>query len=340
MTISLASLGWDDAFAADFERLASRPRGPNELRPARVSRVDRGFCTALAADGPVRASFSGALLAGAASDPARLPCAGDWVIVRAWPDERMTAEAVLPRRTAIIRAAAGVEPQAQVLAANLDTVAVVEPMDPSPDLARIERLLALAYQSGARPIVVLTKADLAAAPEALAEQVAMASAGAKVFAASARTGRGLAPLKPFIAYGRTLGLLGPSGAGKSSLVNALAGATVMGTKALRADGRGRHTTTHRALIPLPDGGMVLDTPGVRLVGLYESAAGLERAFADIAQLAVGCRFRDCRHDREPGCAVRAAIDDGDLAPRRLASWKKLRKEQSLERARKIVIRRG
>ena len=135
-----------------------------------------------------------------------------------------------------------------MLAANLDTVAVVEPMDPSPDLARIERLLALAYQSGARPVVVLTKADLAAAPQAVAEQVATASAGAEVFAACARTGKGLQPLRPFIAYGQTLGLLGPSGAGKSSLVNALAGATVMGTKALRADGRGRHTTTYRALI--------------------------------------------------------------------------------------------
>src|SRR5690349_21181853 len=199
MTIDLASLGWDDAFVADFERLASQPRGPSELRPARVSRVDRGFCTALAADGPVRASFSGGLLAGAVSDPARLPCAGDWVVVRAWPDDRLTAEAVLPRRTAIIRAAAGVEPHAQVLAANLTTVAVVEPMDPSPDLARIERLLALAYQSGARPIVVLTKADLAAAPQAVAEQVAInagtASAGAEVFAASARTGKGLKPLQ-------------------------------------------------------------------------------------------------------------------------------------------------
>jgi ribosome biogenesis GTPase len=340
MTIDLASLGWDDAFVADFERLASQPRGPSELRPARVSRVDRGFCTALAADGPVRASFSGALLAGALSDPAALPCAGDWVIVRAWPDDRLTAEAVLPRRTAIIRAAAGVEPQAQVLATNLDTVAVVEPMDPSPDLARIERLLALAFQSGARPIVVLTKADRAAHPQAVAEQVATASAGAEVFAASATTGKGLKPLKPFVAYGQTLGLLGPSGAGKSSLVNALAGATVMRTKALRADGRGRHTTTHRALIPLPGGGTVLDTPGVRLVGLYESAAGLDRAFADIARLAAGCRFRDCRHDREPGCAVRAAIEDGDLPPRRLVSWKKLQREQSLERARKIVIRRG
>ncbi len=208
MTIDLSSLGWDDAFAADFERLASRPRGPNELRPARVSRVDRGFCTALAADGPVRASFSGGLLTGAVADPARMPCAGDWVIVRAWPDERLTAEVVLPRRTAIIRAAAGVEPRAQVLAANLDTVAVVEPMDPSPDLARIERLLALAYQSGARPVVVLTKADLAADPVAVAEQVAAASAGAEVFAASARTGEGLRPLQPFIGYGKTLGLLG------------------------------------------------------------------------------------------------------------------------------------
>jgi ribosome biogenesis GTPase len=337
MNIDLSSLGWDDDFAAECARLA---RG----EPARISRVDRGVCTALAAGGPLRATLSGDLLAAAAADPTTLPCAGDWVAVRTWPDRRLTMEAVLPRRTAIVRASAGEESFGQVLAANVDAVAVVEPMDPSPDLARIERLLALAWESGARPLVVLTKADLAANATAVAEQVAEAAAGAEVFAASARTGKGLKPLRPFIAYGQTLGLLGPSGAGKSSLVNALAGTTVMGTQALRADGRGRHTTTHRALIPLPGGGAVLDTPGVRQVGLFDAASGLDRAFADVTALAERCRFHDCRHETEPGCAVRVAVEDGELAPRRLASWRKLQKEhqkeRSLERARKIVIRRG
>jgi ribosome biogenesis GTPase / thiamine phosphate phosphatase len=334
MRIDLSSLGWDDAFAEARRRLSS----PGS--PARVSRVDRGVCTALSADGPVRASVSGSLLAAAAADPTALPCAGDWVLVRTWPDAKLTMEAVLPRRTAIVRAAAGEPPRGQVLAANLDAVAVVEPMDPSPDLGRIERLLALAWESGARPLVVLTKADLAADPEAVARQIGAAAPGVDVFAASARTRKGLKPLKPFIRYGQTLGLLGPSGAGKSSLVNALAGATVMGIQQLRADGRGRHTTTHRALVPLPGGGAVLDTPGVRQVGLYDSAAGLARAFADVAGLAARCRFHDCRHELESGCAVLAAVEAGELAPRRLASWRKLVKEQSLERARKIVIRRS
>jgi ribosome biogenesis GTPase / thiamine phosphate phosphatase len=265
MSIDLLSLGWDDAFAAEFDRRAGR--GRHELRPARVSRVDRGVSTCLSADGPLRASLSGGLLATAAADPTMLPCVGDWAMVRHWPDDRLTLEALLSRRTCMVGAAAGEESPGPVLAANLDTVAVVEPMDPKPDPGRVERLLAVAWESGARPVVVLTKADLVADPRAVAERVAAAAAGAEVIAASAKTGQGVPSLKPFIVDGQTLGLLGRSGAGKSSLVNALAGATVMATQALRGAVRGRPTTTHRALIPLPGGGAVLDTPGVRRVGL-------------------------------------------------------------------------
>jgi ribosome biogenesis GTPase len=331
MTIDLSALGWDDAFAAAY---ASRHDRPGQ-RPARVSRVDRGVCTALAADGPVRASLGGALMAQAARDPGALPCAGDWLVVRTWPDERLTAEAVLPRRTAIVRAVAGEESFGQVLAANVDAVAVVEPVDPSPDLGRIERLLALAWESGAKPLLVLTKADLAADPEALAGQMPGRSSGVEVHAVSARTGLGLDALRPLIGHGRTLGLLGQSGAGKSSLVNALAGAAVMQTQTLRADGRGRHTTTYRALILMPGGGAVLDTPGVRLVGMFDTALGLDRAFADVTDLAAHCHFQDCRHADEPDCAVRAAVEDGALSPRRYASWQKLQKEQMLASVRRM-----
>jgi len=329
MTLDLSCLGWDDDLAADY-----LPYDRPDQCPGRVARADRGVCTVLTGAGTVRASVAGALLAAAASEPVALPCAGDWVAVRRWPDERLTLEAVLPRRTCVVRRTSDKQSREQVLAANLDTAAVVEPMHPAPDLGRIERLLSLAWESGAAPLVVLTKADLAADPAAVADQVAESTPGVDVYAVSARTGAGLDAVRPLVAVGRTLGLLGPSGAGKSTLVNALAGATVMVTRKLRVDGKGRHTTAYRALVPMPGGGAVLDTPGLRAVGLLDADGGLDLAFADLAELAEGCRFRDCGHAGEPGCAVQAALDHGELAPRRLESWRKLRREVAYEQRRR------
>ena len=324
MTFDLLSLGWDDDLAAAYAHY-DRPH----RCAARVARVDRGVCTVLTAGGTLRATIAGSMLAAAARDPVALPCAGDWAVVHTWPDRRITIETVLPRRTAIVRAAAGPESVGQVLATNMDAAAVVEPMEPTPDAGRVERLLALAWESGARPLVVLSKADVVADPAAVAAQIAESAPGIPVYAVSARTGRGLAQLRTYVGFGRTLGLLGRSGAGKSSLVNALAGATVMTTQALRADGRGRHTTTYRALVPLPGGGLVLDTPGVRAVGLVDTSVGLELAFAEVTTLATRCRFTDCRHSAEPDCAVRAALVDGTLSPRRLENWRRLLAEQEL-----------
>jgi len=321
MTLDLSSLGWGDDLDSAYQ-----PFRRTDQMPARVTRVDRGVCTALGDAGTVRASVGGGLLAAAARDPLRLPCAGDWVVVRTWPDDRLTVEVVLPRRTAVVRAGAGRTDAPQLLAANVDTAAVVESVDPEPDLGRIERLLTLAFESGARPRVVLTKVDLVADPTAIAREVAEVSAGVRVVAVSATTGTGLARLRRWAPPGRTLGLLGASGAGKSTLVNALAGLPVMGVRGIRADGRGRHTTTYRALVPLPGGGAVLDTPGLRGVGLFDTVAGLDRAFADIETLARACRFDDCTHDAEPGCAVADALAAGRLNGRRLASWRKLRRE--------------
>lgn len=328
MSIDLTALGWDADRAAHVGRRTDR-------RPGRVARVDRGICTVLRPEGPVRASLGGGVLAAAASDLAALPCAGDWVLLASWPDGPVTVEAVLPRRTALIRRTAGKDASGQVLAANLDTAAVVEPVHPEPDAARIERLLSLAHESGAEPLVVLTKADLAADPEAVARQLAALAPGVPVLPVSAERGTGLEPLRRHVAPGRTLGLLGPSGAGKSSLVNALAGAQVMRTQTIRrSDGKGRHTTTWRSLLPIPGGGAVLDTPGVRAVGLLDGTTGLDRAFADIAELAVGCRYADCGHDAEPACAVRAALESGELPVRRWESWRRLQREVAYESRRR------
>ncbi|GIF61019.1 ribosome small subunit-dependent GTPase A [Asanoa iriomotensis] len=329
MTFDLASLGWDAAYSADLPVLDA------DVVPGRVARVDRGVCTVLCAGGPVRASLAGAVLAAASRDPARLPCAGDWVLVRAWPDDRVTLEAVLPRRTAIVRRTADKDASGQVLAANLDVAAVVEPLEPAPDVGRVERLLALAWDSGARPLVLLTKCDSVPDPAAVAADLARAAPGVEVLPVSSRTQMGLDLVRPLVAPGRTLGLLGPSGAGKSTLVNALAGAAVMATRAVReSDGKGRHMTTYRALVPIPGGGAVLDTPGMRQVGLLEGAAGLQQAFADVAELVAACRFADCRHEAEPGCAVRAALESGELSPRRWESWQRLAREVAYETRRR------
>lgn len=326
MTIDLTALGWDAA------RAVAARRG---RRPGRVARVDRGVCTVLCAEGPVRATLGGSVLAAAARDLTGLPCAGDWVLLATWPDGPVTVETVLPRRTVLVRRTAGRDASGQVLAANLDAVAVVEPVHPASDLARVERLLALVHASGARPLVVLSKADLTVDPAALARQLARIAPGVPVLPVSAERGTGLEPLRAEVAPGRTLGLVGISGAGKSSLVNALAGVEVMPTQAIRrADGKGRHTTTWRSLVPIPGGGAVLDTPGVRAVGLLDGADGLDLAFADVTALAAACRFTDCGHEVEPGCAVRAALETGELTARRWESWRKLQRELAFESRRR------
>lgn len=298
----------------------------------RVTRVDRGGCDVLTAAGPLRCTYGSAALI-------TLPCTGDWVAARHWPDDRVTVDAILERRTLLHRVVVTPgQSTAQPLAANVDVVLVVEGAVPDPDLGRIERLLAVAWESGATPVVLLTKADLAGTgTDVLLSDVAAVSAGVATHAVSAVTGAGIDAVRRLVEPGTSLVLLGASGVGKSTLVNALAGATVMPTRQLRADGKGRHTTVTRELIPLAGGGVLIDTPGLRSIGLNVASETVDRVFADIDELAVECRFADCVHSAEPGCAVLAAIEAGDLQERRLVSWRKLKREALYQQA-KVDVR--
>jgi ribosome biogenesis GTPase / thiamine phosphate phosphatase len=317
----LAQLGWDGDVAATYTAVAS----PDDLA-GRVTRVDTGVVTVLTAEGVLRASWGARLLAAVAEDPSAAPSTGDWVAVRRWPDDRTTIEVVLPRRTILRRAAASGRSEAQVLATNVDAVLVVVSLAVDPDLGRIERLVALAWESGAQPVVVLTKADLVGDAELVGQDVLDAAPGVPVHIVSATSGEGMSALEAYASIGRTLVLIGPSGAGKSTLANALIGADILRIGATRMDGKGRHVTVARELIPLRSGGVLIDTPGLRGVGLLDLDTGLQLAFPEIEALAARCRFSDCTHIAEPGCALLAAVEAGDLPARRLDSWHKLRKE--------------
>jgi ribosome biogenesis GTPase / thiamine phosphate phosphatase len=332
MSYDLSQLGWDELFAFSF-----RPYDRSDTVPGRVLRADRGVSTVLTADGVTRAGLGGSALLEAARDPSLLPCSGDWAVLRNWPDRRVTLELVLPRRTTLIRRTADKDSSGQVLAANMDTVAVVEPIFPEPNDARVERLLALAWESGADPVLVLTKSDTTRDPGAIARQLAALAPDVPVIPVSVPTGAGLDRLRELVTPGRTLALLGRSGAGKSTLANALAGTSVMPVQTIRdADGKGRHTTAFRQLVTVAGGGSVIDTPGIRGVGLLDTESGLDRAFADVIELAGHCRFDNCRHESEPECAVQAALADGSLPQRRLASWRKLHREVAVESRRRSV----
>ena len=255
------------------------------------------------------------------------PAVGDWVAVALRPSEgRATIHAVLPRRSAFTRKVAWSETKPQVVAANVDVVFVVCGLDANYNVRRIERYLTLAWESGAQPVVLLTKADLCDDVDPRVFEVESIAFGVPVHAVSAPHGDGLETVRSYVPAGRTAALLGSSGVGKSTLVNALVGEELLATQGLRDDGRGRHTTSHRQLVPLPEGGLVLDTPGMRELQLWDADEGMQAAFADVDALAAQCRFADCAHREEPGCAVRAALAGGTLDVERFESWGKLQRE--------------
>ncbi|MEV7419845.1 ribosome small subunit-dependent GTPase A [Streptomyces sp. NPDC089919] len=316
---TLRALGWDDAWAAAFE-----PYADQGLVPGRVVRVDRGQCDLVTEAGPVRADTAFVT----PHDPLRVICTGDWAAVEAHGNPRYV-KAYLPRRTAFVRSTSSQRSEGQILAANVDHAIIAVSLALDPDLGRIERFLALAWESGAQPLLVLTKADLVPDPVTLAhlvQDVESAAPGVQVLTVSSHTGEGTDVLAAVVADGTSV-LLGTSGAGKSTLANALLGADVMDVQATRdVDGKGRHTTTTRNLLALPGGGVLIDTPGLRGVGLWDAEAGVGQVFSEIEEYAARCRFQDCAHEAEPGCAVLAALDSGELPHRRLESYRKLLRE--------------
>lgn len=319
----LAALGWGPHFAEHFAPLAAQG-----LSPARVAVRHNQLYRLYGERGELLAEVSGKVRHEATGQQ-DFPVVGDWVAMSLRPSEsRATIHAILPRLSRFSRKAAGVETEEQVLAANVDTVFLVAGLDGDFNPRRLERYLAMAWDSGAAPVILLTKSDLCAdVPARLAEIEAIAG-GVPLYAVSSLRGEGLDAVRGHLSPGRTAALLGSSGVGKSTLVNALLGEERLRTREVRlSDSRGRHTTTSRELIALPGGGLVIDTPGMRELSLWaERPETQPGSFEEIAVLAAACAFRDCRHEAEPRCAVRAAVEDGTLAAERLESFHKLQRE--------------
>jgi ribosome biogenesis GTPase len=326
--VHLSNLGWNAFFE---NQLTPSDRA---WTPARVVWQGRGEYQVSSGSAEWRAEPTGRLRHLAASG-AELPTVGDWVLVA---EKRI--HRVLARRSAFSRKAAGRVSSEQVVAANVDTVLLVTSLNRDFNPRRIERYLALAWESGATPIVVLNKADLCEAPVAYERATSSSAAGVKIVTSSVVRGDGLPELAAIVRDGGTTALLGSSGVGKSSIINALLGEPRQSVQAIRAeDERGRHRTTARQLLPVPGGGVLIDTPGMRELSLWDAQAGLEHAFSDIEDLARQCRFRDCTHQSEPGCAVARAIQEGALEPDRLDSYRRLEREERFLQSRESGVHR-
>ncbi|MEE4542624.1 ribosome small subunit-dependent GTPase A [Streptomyces sp. V4-01] len=311
--------GWDDVWEAEFA-----PYAAQGLVAGRVVRVDRNMCDVFTADGTVRADTALVM----PSDPLRIVCTGDWAALDPRGVDPRFVRTLLPRRSAFVRSTSSKRSEGQVLATNVDHVVVCVSLAAELELGRLERFLSLAWESGAEPLVVLTKADLVADTTHLLADAEAAAPGVQVVVASAASGEGLDVLAAVLGGGTSV-LLGQSGAGKSTLSNALTGSEVQEVQATRdADGKGRHTTTTRDLLALPGGGVLIDTPGLRGVGLWDAEGGVAQVFSEIEEFARDCRFHDCSHEAEPGCAVLAALEDGTLSHRRLDSYRKLLRENA------------
>jgi ribosome biogenesis GTPase / thiamine phosphate phosphatase len=319
----LEDLGWDERFAQEFAAWADVP----DVRPGRVGIEFNHIFRVYTEHGEVPAVTAGRLKHRAASR-SELPAVGDWVALRMQPGRDDAAiQGVLPRRSRFSRKAAGNVTDEQIVAANVDVVFIVMAMDGDFSVRRLERYLLLARESGASPAVLLTKPDRSDDPAARVSEVVAVMPDLPVHVLSPKFGEGLEQLSAYLTHGRTGALLGSSGVGKSTIINRLLGADVQRTRDTReTDSKGRHTTTHRELIVLPSGGLLIDTPGMRELQLWDVASAVQETFEDVETLAAGCHFTDCQHRDEPRCAVKCARDEGRLAPGRLESYLKLQDE--------------
>ena len=304
----LAPLGFTEDRAAELAAF-----GDPALEPGRVVRIDRGLATVLASDGEHRLP----------TRPRLTPTVGDWVALRI--GEGLAS--ILPRRTELVRRAGDRRDERQVVAANVDRILIARALDLAISLTRIEALLAIAWESGAEPLVLLTKADRCADIEAARAEVAAVAYDVRVLCLSVPDGTGVEELRDAVS-GRTVVLLGESGAGKSTIANLLAGREQLATGPVRDDGQGRHTTTHRELVALPGGGAIIDSPGIREAAYWGTGDGISRTFGDLEELAMACRFSDCGHCSEPGCALRAAVAAGSLDDARIEAWRHALRERA------------
>lgn len=312
------------------ERFIKEAGGYNGLYIGRVSSQHKDMYSVITAEGEIKAEVSGKFHYLAGADLVRYPAVGDFVMVDRVDNSKGSAviHHVLARKSIFIRKAAGTTKNAQVVAANIDTVFICMALNNDFNLRRLERYLSIAWDSGATPVVVLTKSDLCDNLEGRLKDVEAAAVGVDVLITTSISDDGYSSVKKFIRKGQTVAFIGSSGVGKSTLINRLVGEDVLAVGGLRDDDRGRHITTRRQLVVLPPGGAVIDTPGMREIGIID--ADLSKTFTDIDDLAAGCRFSDCSHDSEPGCAVQEAIREGFLPAERLESYKKLKKEARYE----------